>query len=153
MRKASSDVFCVGSQKFEQQKIKIPMNLIQQNVYAQIEVEHKDEKKDYLVKDYVSQDEVVESDGIKIKNTVQEYPHTPEAVNSYADGTNYRNDINAAVARSAPGKNIVDVAALQELFEKSPEQVTEFFKSALQKIYEAKKTQEAPAQSEVKDNG
>lgn len=127
------------------EKFQVPMNLIEQKVFAHyVSPASPEEHKDYLQKEYVSQDEVVVSDGIKIKNTVQEYPITPESVNSYADGTNYRNDLSAAVSRGASGRNLGDVAAIQDLLTKNPQQVAEFFADALGKINAQK------AQSEVK---
>lgn len=134
-------------------KKQVKMNLIEQNVYVLACSAPFDEKKDYLQKDYVSQDEITCDTGIKVETTVQEYPVTPESVNSYADGTNYRNDLNAAVSRSAPGKNIGDVAALQNLLSQSPEQVKAFFDSVSQMIADSKKEPVVEKKEEVKDNG
>lgn len=135
-------------------KTRVPMNLIQQNVYVRDVSPFYDEKKDFLIDSYVSQDEVVKSDGLKVERTVQDYPITPDSVNSYADGTNYRNDISAAVARSAPGRNIGDVAALQELLTKSPSEVSAFFASALEKINASKVASDVEkVNNEVSDNG
>lgn len=119
-------------------KDKIKMNLIQQDVYAVFSDDLYIDDRDFLQKEYVSQDEIVEDSGIKIKRTVQEYPITPESVNSYADGTNYRNDLSAAANRPSPGHNVGDVAALQELFSRSPEEIKAFMESAIEKIKASK---------------
>lgn len=117
---------------------KLQMNLIQQDVFVRVISPVYDQKNDYAIESYVSQDEIIEDDGIRVKSTVQEYPITPQSVNSYADGTNYRNDLSAALSRSAPGRNIGDVSAMQELLSKGPEEVKAFFVSAYEKIAASK---------------
>lgn len=101
----------------------VPMHVIKQNVYARVQVPMFDEKKDFLQDTYVSQDEVIVPGGVEVRRTVQPYEITPETVNSFSDGTNYRNDLAAAVSRPAPGQNIGDVSALTELLTKSPEEI------------------------------
>lgn len=115
-------------------KRKVKMNLIDQVVYICPFLSPYDEKNDYLISSYSSQDEVLTDSGIEIKRSVQDYPITPESVNSYADGTNYRNDINAAVSRSAPGGNLGDVASIQALLSSCPEDVLSMLKSFSEKI-------------------
>lgn len=137
-------------------KQKVKMNLIQQNVFVLAVTPEFDLKDDMLQSDYVSQDEVVKSDGIKIERTQHDYPITPESVNSYVDGTNYKNDLSASLSRSAPGVNLGDVAAIQELLQKDPEQVASFFASALEKINASKQSVaqiKTDENKEVKDNG
>lgn len=116
------------------EKKRVPMNLLQQNVFVLKTVSGSSENKSYLQETYVSQDEILESDGISIRRTVQEYPHTPESVNSYLGSVDYKNDIAAAVSSPAPGRNIGDVAALQELFTRSPEEIRDFFFAMTEKI-------------------
>lgn len=138
------------------ERIKVKMGLIKQNVYLLASTpEPFVDKSDYLVQQYVSQDEVVKPDGIDIVTTVHDYPVTPASVNSYADGTNYRVDPSSASARPAAGRNIGDVAALQELLSKSPEEISAYFASMADKIKQSKSQASsalaAPAaESEVK---
>lgn len=127
-------------------KDKVKMNLIQQDVFIRAESPAVDIKKDYLISSYTSSDEVVQSDGVKIVNTVQEYPITPESVNSYADGTNYRIDPSAAASRGAPGVNVGDVAALQDLFSKSPDEIASALGALREKIL-ASRVQPASTES------
>lgn len=115
-------------------KSKVKMHLIEQNVFVLAHSPKRVCKKDFLQDKYVSQDEVTEQDGVRVKRTEQDYPYTPETLNSYADGTNYRNDLNAAVSASAPGRNVGDISAIQELLTKSPEEIAAFFTSAVEKI-------------------
>lgn len=115
-------------------KERVKMNLIEQNVFVRVETPKLDLKDDCLIESYVSQDEVVENNSVVVKRTVQDYPITPDSVNSYADGTNYRLDVNSAVSRSAPGKNIGDVAALQDFLSKSPEEISSIFSELKSKI-------------------
>lgn len=132
-----------------QQRIQVPMRLIKQNVYARVFVPLEDEKKDYLQESYVSQDEVTRPGGVFIEQTVRPYEITPEYVKSFSDGTNYRNDLDAFVNRLAPGKNIGDVSALQELLKKSPQEV----QSMLAKFADMIASEQvSKASSEVSDN-
>lgn len=119
-------------------KDRVKMNLIQQDVFVRAVAPVVVNKDDYLIGSYESLDEVVDDFGIRLVHTRQEYPITPDSVNSYADGTNYRLDSSAAVSRPAPGRNLGDVATLQELFEKSPQDIAAFFASALEKINASK---------------
>lgn len=130
-------------------KSKVPMNLIQQDVFVKVACVGNVDKNDYLVDSYVSQDELVKDNGTEIVDSVHDYPHTPEALNSYADGTNYKNDLVGAISRGPRGKNLGDVSALQEVLCKSPDEIATFFRDAAEKIAAAAK----PVSSEVVDNG
>lgn len=108
------------------EKRRVVMNLLQQDVYVRDFVSPFDEKRDYLQDDYVSMDLTVRSapDAASVDVfSKQPYPITPEYVNSYADGTNYRLDVSQAVSRPAPGVNLGDVAAMQDLMKLSPDQL------------------------------
>lgn len=102
---------------------KLRMNLLQQDVYVRDVVQPFDEKKDHLIGTYISQDEVVRKNGVFVERTVQPYPITPDSVQSFADGTNYRLDVSRAVSSPAPGTNLGDVAAMQELLRLSPDEL------------------------------
>lgn len=133
-------------------KQKVRFNLIAQDVYILPACGACEDKKDYLDKEYISQDEVTEGNSVVVKSTIQEYPITPESVNSFADGTNYRLDPAGAIARGGPaGRNIGDVAALQELLSKSPEEASKLLAKWSEMIAAAKAP--APAAAPVPVDG
>lgn len=114
---------------------KVKFNLIQQNVYVRENAsEVVEDKQNYGVKTYESIDEVVTSDGVELRRTVQEYPITPESVNSYIESSNYKNNIEQALNASPRGQNIGDVAALQDIIASNPQAVADFFKQAVDKM-------------------
>lgn len=139
------------------EKKKLHCNLLQQDVYCRdVIVYKKDLKDDYAIKSYLSQDRVVEDHCVKDKISVQEYPITPETVNSYQDSTNYKLDVNAAVAAPSRGKNLGDVSSVQHLLQMSPEDLHSFFVTIQDKINSYKKSVSADTKistiSEVNTN-
>lgn len=122
---------------------KIPMNLIKGNYsYLEYSSDFITEDCDYLVKEFESLDEVVVEDGVRLKRTKHDYEITPDAVNSYADGTNYRLDPSSAVR--PVGRNLGDIASIQELLQKSPQEAIQVLASLFKKVSDSKKT---PAES------
>lgn len=132
-------------------KQKVKMNLIQQDVFVRAVTEGVDLKKDFLIDSYVSCDEVVKENGTEYVSTLQEYPITPDSVNSYADGTNYRNDLSAFGNRPAPGRNLGDVSAIQEILAQSPEKISELFGRFSNLKASQKKTETDSSANEVKN--
>lgn len=127
-------------------KNKLHCNLLMQDVFCRDVVAFKkDIKNDYLIKSYRSQDRVVEDSCVKDKISIQEYPITPESVNSFQDCTNYKLDVDSAVSASPRGKNLGDVSAVQQLLQMSPEDLHSFFSTIQQKISDYKK----PVNNEV----
>ncbi|WGL31169.1 hypothetical protein [Dipodfec virus UOA04_Rod_757] len=63
---------------------------------------------------YVSLDEQVTPHGVKLVETVHDYPITPEYVNSFAEASDYRRDPASAVANSPTRQNLGDIVDLQK---------------------------------------
>lgn len=83
----------------------VPTQLIQQNCYIR-DVTRCSETKSDIPQKYVSIDEVTTDDGIKIVETIHDYPITPSSVNSYFEGTNYKNDPQQAIVQAPQRVNL-----------------------------------------------
>lgn len=96
---------------------KLRSNLLEQDVYVRDTRPTYVDHNNYLVDEYLTMDVVPDSEqrSMKERYSVEKYPVTPESVNSYADGTNYRLDVAQAVSNPAPGKNFGDVAAMRDI--------------------------------------
>lgn len=96
---------------------KIPSNLILQNCFIRDTVNLSDvdcfvsKQKDT----FLSIDEVLSDDGVKIVSTVNDYPITPEYVNSFVESSDYHNDIQGAVLNSRPRQNLGDITGFQDV--------------------------------------
>ncbi|WGL31161.1 hypothetical protein [Dipodfec virus UOA04_Rod_754] len=63
---------------------------------------------------YMSLDEEVTSQGVKLVETVHDYPITPEYVDSFVDCADYRRDPASAVANAPTRQNLGDIVDLQK---------------------------------------
>lgn len=102
---------------------KVRMNLIQQDVYVRDACLGKDLKNDYHIDSYVTQDEVIENGNVVTKTRIEPYPITAESVNSFADGTNYRLDLERAASMKPTSPNLGDVSAMKQLLSMSPDEL------------------------------
>lgn len=91
---------------------RVVSRLLSQDCYVRYKEPVLDARRDYSQTDYVTQDEVVEVDGIKVVRRVEPYPITPEYVNSFASACDYKSDPlnNLGVSRLGLG----DITALQD---------------------------------------
>lgn len=132
---------------------KVKFNLIQQNIYVRENAEQVvEDKQDYAVHSYESLDEVVTEKGVELVRSTQEYPITPESVNSFIEASNYKNNLEQALQASPRGQNIGDVAELQDILSRNPQAIADFFKSAVEKV-NASKAEAAADNKEVINNG
>ncbi|UPW41173.1 hypothetical protein [Sigmofec virus UA08Rod_5307] len=94
--------------------VPVQTNLIQQNCYR-VDLSFAPSNTSTAPDKFVSIDEQVTADGIKLVETVQDYPITPDYVNSFRDSADYRNDPLSAAAFSTanPRKNLGDIRELQ----------------------------------------
>lgn len=97
-------------------------NVLKQNVYVRDCVDAFDLRFGNPCCKYYSLDDVVEKDGIKQVVTEQDYPVTPESVNSYRDGCDYRLDPLGAIARGEKRQNLGDVRQMQEVMRMDAEE-------------------------------
>lgn len=132
---------------------KVKFNLIQQNIYVRENAEQVvEDKQDYAVDSYESLDEVVTEKGVELVRSTQEYPITPESVNSFIEASNYKNNLEQALQSSPRGQNIGDVAELQDILSRNPQAIADFFKQAVEKV-NASKAEAAADNKEVANNG
>lgn len=102
----------------KQESIRIPCNLLQQNCFLRdccpdvVNVQSSS-----CQKTYISLDEVVSDNGVELKETVQDYPYTPEYVNSFVDSADYHNDPIQAIASAQTSyrSNLGDITDLQNV--------------------------------------
>lgn len=76
---------------------------------------------------YVSLDEVVSSDGVKLVETSNPYPITPDYVNSFAEGSEYRLDPLNALNNSVKRRNLGDVRGIQDISNMDNDQLVSLF--------------------------
>ncbi|UPW41073.1 hypothetical protein [Sigmofec virus UA08Rod_5614] len=89
-------------------------NILRQNCYVRDTVSVLDEMCDYSISSYVSLDEKHTDDGIDLEYNTYDYPITPDFVESFAPGTDFR--INPEiVTKSTPRFNYNDVSVMQYL--------------------------------------
>lgn len=111
-------------------------NVLKQNVYVRDCVDAFDLRFGNPRCKYYSLDDVVEGDGVRQVVTEQEYPVTPESVNSYRDSCDYRLDPAGAIARGEKRQNLGDVRQMQEVMSMDAEQAAAQY-AALKQRFEA----------------
>lgn len=99
---------------------RIQSNLLQQNCFVRDVSRCDDLCSNDSESDFVSLDEVVQSDGIKLVPSLHPYPITVDSVNSQVESSDYRNDPVGAIARSVPRHNLGDIRGVQDLFSMDP---------------------------------
>lgn len=133
---------------------RVRSSLLQQNVFIRDAVPVKVDKRDFLIRSYVTQDEFLEGSSVVTKTREEPYPITPESVNSFSDGTNYRMDIQRAVSSSPLGRNLCDVASMQNLLSMSNEELDCYFANVREKILSSRDEKlKEKKKEEVIENG
>lgn len=94
---------------------RVQSNLLQQNCFVRDVSRCDDLCSDGSESDFVSLDEVVKSDGIKLVPSSHPYPITVDSINSQIESSDYRNDPVGAIARSIPRQNLGDIRGVQDL--------------------------------------
>lgn len=132
---------------------KVKSNLLDLNVYTKPYVDERD----YLVDKYSSLDFVQEPTGVREYVHDCPYPITPDYVRSFAEGCDYRTDLNSAVNAPARGKNLGDVRAAQDFNKMDSFEISKQFSDIKNKIENpapagepASAGEPAPASMEVK---
>lgn len=90
-------------------------NLLRQNCYVRDAVRCDDLKTVCSESSYESLDEVVSSDGLKIRYSSVPYHITPEYVNSFADSSDYRKDPANAIATAPKRVNLGDITPFNDV--------------------------------------
>lgn len=89
-------------------------NLIKQNCFVRDVVLPVTHCKKYQTQ-FVSCDEINDSDGVKVVESVHDYPITPEYVNSFAASSDYRSDVVGVIQNSPKRQNLGDLSNISEL--------------------------------------
>lgn len=113
---------------------KIVTNVLRQNCFVR-EVVRSDSVISQPDK-YLALDEVVRPDGTgsDLNYHVEDYPITPEYVNSFADSADYHNDPLAAISNSKPRQNLCDLTTFQRVMDMDCEQARGLY-AQLSKIF------------------
>lgn len=132
------------SKKSVEKNIPIATNLIRQNCFVRESV-----RSDCSVtqpSSFLSCDEVVEDDGVKVKFTEHDYPITPEYVDSFVDSSDYRNDPIGSIAAGQNRRNLGDVSQMQSVGQMDMSQARELY-NKLREVFS--KTFDTPPSSDL----
>ncbi|WGL31098.1 hypothetical protein [Dipodfec virus UOA04_Rod_718] len=132
---------------------KVFSKLLQQNVYLSDTRQAEDLAAAQPHYTYTSVDEVTVADGIQIRETENSYDITPETVNSYVDSCDYRTDMYAATQQPPRGRNLGDVASLQNVMDMDLEQAQTLYSQLKQRFAAAQKPTSAPTAPVNNDDG
>lgn len=93
----------------------IPVNLIQQNCFIRDVTRLSPNSYSSSPDTYLSLDEVATPTGIELRANVNDYPITPAYVRSFADSSDYRNDLASALSAKSSRPNLGDVSDIQKI--------------------------------------
>lgn len=102
---------------------------------------------------YISLDEVVVNDGIKVVETVNDYPITKDYVNSFEPGVNYKNNISECINSPARGVNIPDLTNVSALGDLDSSRLAELYFAAASVADKYKALLDASAKNSAGSNG
>lgn len=107
---------------------------------------------------YVSLDEVVTATGVELRETVNDYPVTPESVDSYLSAADYKQDPLTKISTSSPKVNLGNMVDFQAAANMSSSEAMSFYEdikaraqASLDALNSLKK-ENKNENSEVKDN-
>lgn len=93
----------------------VPLNLIQGQFVSRKHKLQEGVVVQPALKKYYELREISTDNGIYEKLVEVDYPITPDYVKSFANSTDYRNDIESALNSPAPGANLGDMTDLQAI--------------------------------------
>lgn len=139
---------------------KVYSNLLAQNVYVRDCCPTLDSPLERPEPTYLSLDEVVTGSGVEIFEKIEEYPITPEYVDSFVEGSDYRTNLAESAVQSAQRAssrvNLGDIRTAQDILSKNPDVVNSLYIQLLSKFKQDKQdsTKDSPsnANKEANDN-
>lgn len=134
------------SQQLELRPLKT--NLLQQNCYVR-DVTVNSSSNGVSVDSFESVDEVVTEKGVELVYSTNDYPITPQSVNSYVDSVDYRRDPVAAVANGHQRQNLGDITDVQKIAAMDMESARALYAQLSEKLGKVSK-QEPVKQESVK---
>lgn len=87
---------------------------------------------------FTSLDEVSTPNGVEIKITENEYPITPQYVNSFVDSADYRRDPLGAIANAPQRRNLGDVREIQNVSQMDTSELLNLYNQLKTRFGEAK---------------
>lgn len=117
-------------------------NLLQQNCYVR-DVTNKVYTHREPITQYESLDTVVEEDGVKLRRAVQDYPITPQYVQSFVDSADYRKDPLGAIANGKSRQNLGDITEMQQVSNMGTDEARAMYEQLKQRFSEAEKQAQA----------
>lgn len=94
---------------------RVQSNLLQQNCFVRDVTRRNDFVQSSSPETFVSIDEVVTKDGVKLVEKEYPYPITPQYVNSFVDSSDYRKDPFSAINNGNNRVNLGDIRDLQDV--------------------------------------
>ncbi|UPW41198.1 hypothetical protein [Sigmofec virus UA08Rod_5092] len=126
----------------------VPSQLLKQNCFLR-DVARLIDVDTVGILTYESLDEVTTEDGIVLKRSVEDYPITPDYVNSFADTADYHNDPQGAILRAPKRVNLGDVTELQRVSGMDSEQMRALAKQIQERFGQAQAQAQAQASAPV----
>lgn len=101
---------------------RVQSNLLQQNCFVRDVTNKAGLVNNSCPDSYLSLDEVVTSKGVEIKESVNDYPITPQYVSSFLDSSDYRKDPFSAISNGVNKQNLGDISDVQKVVSMDTEQ-------------------------------
>lgn len=114
--------------------LRVNSNLLQQNCYvrdSRVRVDLVNHCQNYQ---YTSLDEELTKNGLKVKSVVNDYPITPEYVNSFVNSTDYHVDPLNAVNNGVKRFNLGDVSGIQDILSLDTASIRPLYEQLKQKF-------------------
>lgn len=127
----------------------VPTSLLQQNCYLlDATVSSSVSASTAAKKTYTSLDEVTDVTGVKLVQTENDYPITPEYVDSFSESSDYRNDVVGAISSAPKRRNLGDITEFQNVASMDMESARALYKQLQDKFAKAQaQSQQQPQPS------
>lgn len=116
----------------------IVTHLIKQNCFTRDVTVHSSDPERSSTH-FTSLDEVSTPNGVEIKITENEYPITPQYVNSFVDSADYRRDPLGAIANAPQRRNLGDVREIQDVSQMDTSELLALYNQLQARFGEAQK--------------
>lgn len=132
----------------------VELNLIHGQYCSRRYKRHPQLEKEYN-DTYLELRQIQTSNGIVEEYVEVDYPITPDYVKSFANSTDYRNDIERAMNEPARGVNMGDMTDLQDIVNMDMSAVKDLQAKLAERVKQLQATQvsQEKTKSEVTDNG
>lgn len=113
---------------------RVQSNLLQQNCFVRDVTRIGGLVNSCAPETFMSLDEVVTSKGVDLKESLNDYPITPQYVKSFADSVDYHSNLSDALSNPSRGVNLGDVSDVQRVAGMDTEQARALY-AELSKVF------------------